>query len=298
MNQGIVFNIQRFSIYDGPGTRTAVFFKGCNLTCRWCHNPESIPPNPVLEYYPERCIGCGRCFAVCPTNAHKFDEKGRHIVDRDLCTNCLHCVDNCFAEALIGVGQSMTADELVDAVMTDMPYYERSGGGVTFTGGECMIQHDFLLEVMQKLKAKNVHTAVDTAGNVPWEWFESILPVTDLFLYDIKAADPSVHKRWTGVSNERILENLHNLVQRGQRIWIRVPFIPGCNDREMSAIADIIAPLSVERVDIMPYHKLGEGKYAALGIQSTGPICAIPTEAEIQSTLALFTDKNIPAFKS
>lgn len=298
MNRGIVFNIQRFSIYDGPGVRTSIFFKGCNLTCRWCHNPESIPSDPVLEYYPERCIGCGRCFAVCPAGAHKFDENNRHIVDRDLCTNCLRCADTCFAEALTGVGQPMTADELVEAVMTDMPYYERSGGGVTFTGGECMIQHDFLLEVMQKLKVKKVHTAVDTAGNVPWEWFESVLPVTDLFLYDVKAANPSVHKRWTGVSNLQILENLHKLVQQGQRIWIRVPFIPGCNDREMSAVADLIAPLSVERVDIMPYHKLGEGKYAALGIQNTGSIYTIPTETEIQSTLALFTDKNIPAFRS
>ncbi len=298
MNQGIVFNIQRFSTYDGPGVRTSVFFKGCNLNCRWCHNPESIPSDPVLEYYPERCIGCGRCFAVCPAGAHKSDEKSCHTVDRDLCTNCLRCVDSCFAEALTGVGQPITADELVEAVMTDLPYYERSSGGVTFTGGECMIQHDFLLEVMQKLKAKNIHTAIDTAGNVPWEWFESILPVTDLFLYDIKTADPSVHKRWTGVSNQQILENLHNLVQQGQRVWIRVPFIPGCNDREMSAIADLLAPLSVERVDIMPYHKLGEGKYAALGIQNTGSICTVPTEAEIQSTLALFTEKNIPAFRS
>jgi pyruvate formate lyase activating enzyme len=251
-----------------------------------------------LEYYPERCIGCGRCFAICPAGAHKLDERNCHIVDRDLCANCLRCADTCFAEALTGVGQPITADELVEAVMTDMPYYERSGGGVTFTGGECMIQHDFLLEVLQKLKAKNIHTAVDTAGNVPWEWFESILPVTDLFLYDIKAADPLVHKRWTGVSNQQILENLHNLAQQGQRIWIRIPFIPGCNDREISAIADLIAPLSVERVDIMPYHKLGEGKYAALGIQNEDSICAIPTEAEIQNTLDLFTNKNIPAFRS
>jgi pyruvate formate lyase activating enzyme len=193
LSQGIVFNIQRFSIYDGPGARTSVFFKGCNLHCRWCHNPESIPAHPVLEYYAERCISCGRCFAACPVHAHTFDENGKHIVDRNLCTNCLRCVDTCFAEALIGVGQAMTADELVDAVMTDMPYYERSGGGVTFTGGECMLQHEFLLEVLKKLKARGVNNAVDTAGNVPWEWFEDILPFTDLFLYDIKAADSQVH---------------------------------------------------------------------------------------------------------
>lgn len=208
------------------------------------------------------------------------------------------CADTCFAEALVPAGQSMTADELTEAVMTDIPYYERSGGGVTFTGGECMLQPAFLSEVMRNLKAKKVHTALDTAGNVPREWFESVLPLTDLFLYDVKAVRPSVHKRWTGVSNERILENLFFLIKQKQRIWIRIPYIPGCNDKEMPLLADLIAPLDVERVEIMPYHKLGEGKYAALGLQTNGFSFTVPSEGEIQSAVDLFREKNIPAYRS
>lgn len=297
LNRGIIYNIQRFSVYDGPGIRTAVFFKGCNLTCCWCHNPESIYAGPVLKYNADNCIGCGACFAVCPTGSHKSDDSNHHYVDRDMCTGCLLCTDTCFAEALIAVGQTMTADELTAAVLSDLPYYERGGGGATFTGGECMLQHVFLAEVMRQLKEQNVHTAVDTAGNVPWERFELILPFTDLFLYDIKAADPAVHKKWTGVSNELILKNLRRLAETGKRIWIRVPYIPGRNDSEMQAVADIIAPLAPERVDILPYHMLGEGKYKALGLQNLSDI-AVPDDEEIQNVLDLFKAKNISAIRS
>ena len=296
--QATIFDIQRFSVYDGPGARTAVFFKGCNLRCRWCHNPESIATQPALEYTPERCIGCGRCIVACPERAHAIDGEGRHVLDRDRCVACLACVDTCFAEALTGVGQAMTPEELVAAVLSDAPYYARSGGGVTLTGGECLLQPEFVREVLTQLKAEDVHTAVDTAGNVPWEWIEPLLPLIDLFLYDLKAVEPAVHEAWTGVSNERILDNLHRLIEQECRVWVRVPLIPGCNDAEMPAIARFLAPFAVERVEIMPYHKLAQGKYAALGMEHTGPICAIPTDSEIAATLRLFTNNRLPAYAS
>ena len=244
---GMIFNIQRFSIYDGPGARTTVFFKGCNLRCKWCHNPESIPSKPQLEFYPDRCIGCGKCLEVCPTGAQGVDAEGAHVIDREACVNCMKCVDTCYAEALVAVGQRISAEELMEAVMTDVPYYQRSGGGVTFTGGECMVQHDFLKEMLRRLKAEGIHTAVDTAG---------------------------------------------------KRIWIRIPYIPGCNDKEMPAIAALLEGLPVERVEVMPYHRLGEGKYAALGLENTGPICAIPTDAEIERVVEMLKQRNLPAYRS
>ena len=295
---GMIFNIQRFSIYDGPGARTTVFFKGCNLRCKWCHNPESIPSKPQLEFYPDRCIGCGKCLEVCPTGAQGVDAEGAHVIDREACVNCMKCVDTCYAEALVAVGQRISAEELMEAVMTDVPYYQRSGGGVTFTGGECMVQHDFLKEMLRRLKAEGIHTAVDTAGNVPWRLFEEILADTDIFLYDVKAADPEVHRRLTGVENGLILENLRRLCAAGKRIWIRIPYIPGCNDKEMPAIAALLEGLPVERVEVMPYHRLGEGKYAALGLENTGPICVIPTDAEIERVVEMLKQRNLPAYRS
>ena len=182
MSQGTIFNIQRFSIYDGPGARTTVFFKGCNLKCKWCHNPESISAKRQLEFYPDKCIGCGKCFAACPNGAHIIGEDGNHIIDREKCTVCGACVDTCYAEALVIVGQTVDAAYVVKSVMTDVPYYEQSGGGVTFSGGECMQQIDFLADIMAQLHEKGIHLAVDTAGNQPWEKFEKILPYADLFL--------------------------------------------------------------------------------------------------------------------
>lgn len=288
MGTGMIFNIQRFSIYDGPGARTTVFFKGCNLHCKWCHNPESIPAQRQLEFYPDKCIGCGMCFKACAQGAHVMTENGGHIIDRQKCIGCMQCTDTCFAEALVAVGQHVDAQTVVRSVLSDLPYYERSGGGVTFSGGECMQQIDFLAEIMRNLHERGVHQAVDTAGNQPWEKFEKILPYADMFLYDVKAADSEVHKKLTGVSNELILENLRRLSGLGKRIWIRVPYIPGCNDREMPAIAEMLRNIPVEKIEIMPFHRLGEGKYRALGIENVGPICAVPKDEEVDAVVEMF----------
>ena len=291
---GTIYNIQRFSIHDGPGIRTTVFFKGCNLRCLWCHNPESISRRPEVEFYPERCIGCGRCFDACPTHAHILDETGAHRIDRSLCEGCLACAGVCYAEALVGVGRQVSAEELLVSILTDRPYYEQSGGGVTFSGGECMTQADFLSEILAACRREGIHTAVDTAGNVPWESFEKVLDHTDLFLYDLKAADSETHRKLTGAGNERILSNLKNLSAAGKRIIVRIPYIPGCNDGEIEAMADILKALAVERVEVMPYHRLGEGKYAALGIEDKTAI-AIPAPQETQAAVELLRSHGINA---
>ena len=298
MSQGTIFNIQRFSIYDGPGARTTVFFKGCNLKCKWCHNPESISAKRQLEFYPDKCIGCGKCFAACPNGAHIIGEDGNHIIDREKCTVCGACVDTCYAEALVIVGQTVDAAYVVKSVMTDVPYYEQSGGGVTFSGGECMQQIDFLADIMAQLHEKGIHLAVDTAGNQPWEKFEKILPYADLFLYDIKAADSDVHRQLTGVPNQRILENLKKLSDLGKRIWIRIPYIPGCNSGEMNGIIEILKDIPVEKIEIMPFHRLGEGKYKALGIDDTGPISYVPKDEEIDAVVERFRAAGLNASRS
>lgn len=293
MNKGIIYNIQRFSIYDGPGARTVVFFKGCNLHCRWCHNPESISSRKQLLFHPEKCIGCGECLSRCPQGAHGIDGGGVHRIDRGRCAACFECADHCYAEALVSVGQEVDAEYLLRAIMTDQAYYRRSGGGVTFSGGECMLQIDLLREILSACKRESIHTAVDTAGHVDWSYFERILDVTDLFLYDLKAADSEVHKRLTGVSNERILANLEKLSDLRRRIHVRIPFIPGANDGEIEGIAKILSGLNVDAVTILPYHKLGVSKSESL--DNTPHEYDIPPQEAINRALEILDSHHIQA---
>lgn len=298
MSTGMIFNIQRFSIYDGPGARTTVFFKGCNLNCKWCHNPESISAKPMLEFFPDKCIGCGKCFNVCPQQVHGISESGEHFIDRSKCIACMKCVDTCYAEALVTVGEQKTSDQIVRSLMLEKTYYEQSGGGVTFSGGECMQQIDFLADILKELHAQGIHTAVDTAGNQPWERFERILEDTDLFLYDLKAADSDVHKKLTGVPNERIIENLKKLSALGKHIWIRIPYIPGRNSGEIDGMIRILKEIPVEKIEIMPFHRLGEGKYKALGLEDIGPISVVPKDEEIASVVERFRKAGLNASRS
>ena len=254
MNKAFIFDIQRNSFVDGPGIRTTVFFKGCNLKCAWCHNPESQSPKPQMMFYRDKCTGCGKCKEICPTP--------------DNCILCGKCTFYCPADARKVCGKEYTVDEVFSEIIKDKSYYENSGGGVTFSGGECMLQIDFLLEIMIKCKENGIHTAVDTAGYTPFESFEKILPYTDLFLYDIKCFDNEKHKKYVGVENELILENLNKLFQANAKIWIRIPVIADINDstEEMQCIKKFLfAYGKPEKIELLPYHIMGENKYAAIG---------------------------------
>jgi pyruvate formate lyase activating enzyme len=255
MNKAIIFDIQRNSFVDGPGIRTTVFFKGCNLKCAWCHNPESQSAKPQMMFYKDKCTGCGKCKSVCPY----------HLEQCELCGKCtLYCP----ADARMVCGKEHTVDEVLKEVLKDKAFYETSGGGVTFSGGECMLQIDFLAEILKKCKENGIHTAVDTAGHIPFESFEKILPYTDLFLYDVKMFDNENHKKYVGVGNDLILENLKKLFKAGAKIWVRIPVIAEVNDsvEEMQKIKCFLDSCGApEKVDLLPYHAMGENKYIAIG---------------------------------
>ena len=264
-----IFDIQRFSWHDGPGIRTVVFLKGCNLQCAWCHNPESQRAAPELMYESEHCIGCGRCVAACPHGCHRVSAAG-HTFDRTHCTVCGACAADCYADALRMTGRSATIDEVVAEALRDAEFYRLSGGGVTLSGGEPLLQADACRVLLERLRASgaSLSTAVDTAGHVPWSAFETVLPLTDYVLYDVKAWSDDIHRRGVGVSNRLILENLRRLRDAPVRLIVRVPVIPGVNDTpaELEAIATGLRDYpNVVRIELLPYHTAGLLKYRALG---------------------------------
>jgi len=294
---GKIFNIQRFSVYDGPGIRTIVFFSGCNLKCLWCHNPESISNKQQIKFNSEQCIMCGKCFNICKNKAHGFTSTDNtRIFDRDKCELCLECTKECYAEALVPVYREINVAELEKSILTDLEYYKQSGGGVTFSGGEPMLQVDFLTEILKACKKHDIHTAVDTAGAVGFELFEKVLPYCDLFLYDIKAYKNDVHKKLTGISNKLILENLTKLSEiasdKNIKICVRIPAINGANTNEMTEIAEFLSGLNIDKCEFMPYHRLGEGKYKSLGIDNEN-IFTVPDDDFLSEIKSLFKEKNI-----
>ena len=266
MNHGILFDIVHSSFVDGPGIRTTVFFKGCNLKCLWCHNPESQSRDKQMMFYQNKCIGCGACKKVCPNQQKSCD----------LCGNC---VRECPTSAKKVCGMLRSVEEVMHEILKDEMFYQVSGGGVTFSGGECMLQLDFLKSLLIKCREAGIHTAVDTAGDVPWERFEEILPYTDVFLYDVKCITEELHMEGTKVSNRRILENLQKLSERfSGDIHIRIPVIPGFNTDmdEVQKIAAFVKKINCAKTELLPYHKLGENKYAAVGKQAKS--FSVPSE--------------------
>ena len=252
--KGRIFDLVRASYVDGPGIRTTVFFKGCNLSCAWCHNPESQAPEPQMMFYKNKCTGCGKCKEKCPNALSS-------------CDLCGKCTLYCSKDAREICGREYTVEQVYTEIIKDKTLYAASGGGVTFSGGECMLQIDFLEELLKKCKANGIHTAVDTAGHLPYSYFERILPYVDLFLYDVKCFDAKLHRRYTGVSNERILENLKKLFSADAPLWIRIPIVGGVNDREeeLVKIKDFLnASGKPRKIELLPYHRLGEHKYGAL----------------------------------
>ncbi|HAE61132.1 MAG TPA: glycyl-radical enzyme activating protein [Eubacteriaceae bacterium] len=266
--KGCVFDIQRFSIHDGPGIRTTVFLKGCPLNCKWCCNPESIDPSPELMFNPELCIGCGLCIEVCETGASSING-----FNRSLCTGCGKCTDRCYAEAKYIKGRHMLPQEVLEEVIKDVSFYKRTNGGVTFSGGEPLLQIDFLEELLYLCQTKNLSTAIETCGYVPWKNFERIADLVEVFLFDIKSVDNIKHTEYTGVGCERIMENCERLAKIAKRIVIRVPVIPEFNNNldDLSKIVRFAEKIGVKEVNFLPYHRLAEGKYSFMGLEYWNP---------------------------
>lgn len=264
--KGLIFDIKKFAVHDGPGIRTTVFLKGCPLNCWWCHNPESINPEPELVLFENKCIGCGECFKVCPNNAHEILDDGTRVYHRDRCVLCGKCVEFCYAEALVMEGKEVTVEEVMEELRKDIPFYENSGGGITLSGGEPMFQHEFALAIFKQCKTEGLHTALDTSGHASWKTYEKVLPYVDLVLYDLKHIDPVAHKKYTCVSNKLILENLVKVGESGVPIEIRMPIIPTVNDKkeDIEGAAKFLSNLNITRVELLAYHKLGESKFERL----------------------------------
>lgn len=263
---GTIFNIQKFSINDGPGIRTTVFMKGCPLNCLWCHNPESKSRKTEIFFDARKCVGCRSC-EVCPYGCHVFTDT-EHIFNREKCIACGKCAAECYTDALELVGTEKSVEEIIAEVMKDEAFYENSGGGMTLSGGEPMFQFDFTYELLKRAKENGLHTCIETCGFAKWEQYEKIADLVDIFLFDYKETDPGKHKEFTGVTNELILENLKKLDEKGCKTVLRCPIIPGLNDTEehFTGIAKTANSLrNVLEINVEPYHPLGKGKSEMLG---------------------------------
>ena len=288
----MICDIKKFAVHDGDGIRTTVFFKGCSLKCVWCHNPESISFSPQLSYIPQKCIGCGECAKVC--DAHTISDKG-HIFDRSLCNVKGNCIANCYGEALKIYGTKVTVDYLVEEIMKDKAFYDNSGGGATLSGGECLCQADFCRELLKKLKENGINTAVDTCGNVKREEFDKVIPYTDIFLYDLKAIDPEVHKKCTGKSNELILDNLKYLDEKGCKIEIRIPYVPGYNDDQIQKMGEFLKDFkNISKIKVLHYHNFAGSKYSSVDMENTLPQI-LPTDEEVKKAVEILKSFSLNA---
>ena len=272
--RGTIFDIQRFSLHDGPGLRTTVFFKGCPLRCWWCHNPESLDRRPVLGFTASRCIACGACVEACAMGVHRLSN-GAHAMERRLCRICGRCAAACPARALEILGRKVSVRNVMRILERDLPFYEASGGGVTLSGGEPLAQPQFAAALLRACRRAGIATALDTCGYAPWAEIERLLPLVDLWLYDLKHTDPAAHKRATGVSNRRMMANLRRLAASGARIWLRVPLVPRFNDSQghLEALAQLAAAMGpIERLHLLPYHRLGVGKRKRVGLDGSAEV--------------------------
>ncbi len=296
MLRGLVTNIQKFSLHDGPGIRTTVFLKGCPLQCAWCHNPENISRRPEVMVVESRCIRCGACVEVCKYQKVVADGSPARVELPLDCEGCTDCVEVCPTGARVLQGREVTPSEVLEEVLADRVFYEESQGGVTFSGGEPLLQFEFLRCLLELSQKQGLHTAVDTCGFAPTDHLLAIAPLTSLFLYDIKFIDEKKHEQFTGVSNQRILDNLQALAKVHGTIWLRVPVIPGVNDadEELEAIAELAAGLpGIRQVTLLGYHKTGVQKFKRLGKEYTLAGLEPPSKERMEAVARFFAAKGL-----
>lgn len=292
MQQGVIFNIQRFSIHDGPGIRTTVFLKGCPLNCAWCHNPESQYCLPEIMVRADRCHGCGVCVQIC-SQEHALLSDGRRQPAK--CSACGACVTACSHDALELVGRTQTVDQVMQAIMKDELFYDESGGGVSFSGGEPLLQAEFLANLLLASRQYGLHTVVDTCGYAPWNVLAKLAPLVDRFLFDVKLMDETRHLQHTGQPNRLILDNLQRLTQIHRQVEIRVPVIPGVNDdrENLAALAAYLCHLPILGVKLLPYHTYGADKYAHLGQTYRLPEQLNSVDRVVESTAAYLREAGV-----
>lgn len=287
MKKPLVTNIQKYSIHDGEGTRTTVFFKGCPLSCKWCHNPETQSYKKAILFYEERCTGCSMCVMECTQGAISVKD-GKAFTDAAKCIGCEACTDACVNNAREICGRTYEVQELTRELLKDQIFYETSNGGVTLSGGEVLAGNlDYVENLMKCLKMRGIRTNIDTCGAVPWQAFERVIPYTDVFLYDIKFMESEKHQLYTGTDNHRILENLVRLSDAGAKIWVRIPVIGGANDvpEEIKAIGEFLKTKGIHacQVNLLPYHNTGSGKYGRAGMEYEGKNFYTPSEEAMSS---------------
>ena len=301
MNFPNIINIQKFSVHDGDGIRTTIFFKGCMLNCWWCHNPESQSFTPELLYNAERCTGCTRCMEVCPQHGIRM-VNGQFLADRSKCDACGTCADACLNNAREVCGRTYTIKELIREIEKDQMFYEESGGGVTLSGGESMLQDpEYMEQLCRQLHRKGFNIAVDTCGFAPWSTYERVLPYVDTFLYDVKLIEPERHKKYMGQDNALILENLKKLSAAGANINLRIPLITPVNTSDQD-IQDIISFLKendirIVKTNLLPYHNTGNHKYEKLGEEYKGINFERPSDERLEQIRQQFIGAGFTSVK-
>ncbi|MDI6846483.1 MAG: glycyl-radical enzyme activating protein [Candidatus Saccharicenans sp.] len=289
--KGIIFDIKRYAIHDGPGIRLNVFFKGCPLHCLWCHNPEGVSFEPELMLMPNRCARCGDCVKACRYQALSQNGNGEVRADRSRCTLCGDCLRACQREAIDIAGRKVTVEQIVNEAEKERVFFDQSGGGVTLTGGEPLAQPEFAGALIDSLKSRGFHVALDTSGYAPSEVFQRLASRVDLVLFDLKIMDDPLHKKYTGVSSRVILENFRSLDQLGKPVWVRFPLIPGINDdrENLEAMASFLSgKKSVEQVNVLPYHKGGVEKIRRLGREGEFAVFEPPSEEKVLAVIDFF----------
>ena len=288
---GMLMDVKRMAVHDGPGLRTTLFLKGCPLSCLWCHNPEGQSMKPQVAFYAEKCVGCDACVRVCP------QQVARNMCNREQCTACGACAAACPTGARKQYGREITVDEALKIALEDRAFYGKNGG-VTLSGGEPLMQPEFALEVLHRAKEAGVTTALDTCGHAPWSVYERSLAVCDVYLYDLKHMDSAMHKRLTGQGNELILSNLQKLSQAGARIQVRIPLIPGLNDsaEHIEAAGEFLQSIAPECVKVLPYHQMARMKYEGLGMTDTLPESAEDLSARLDRATAQLKAKGLNAY--